>query len=201
MTQLLKIKSGRELLNYLQGLDRKTQIRLGLALSGGVVFFLFIFGPAWVVRPQIQNQVRMLQNAVTSAQTQIRQESKLHEEKKQFEAFVQEAHSRLLTENDTQRLIGILTEMSERSKTVLLSSQPQTEAQPIPPPFNQQYAVLSYVLAVEGGYHALATFISEIENYSKMLRVDEFSVMPHEETPGVLTVEIRLSSFFKREGG
>jgi len=201
MDQLLTLKSGQEFLSYLRGLDRKSQIRLGLAATGGLIFLLFIFWPAWVVRPQVQNRIQVLRNAVLTAQAQIRLEPKLLEEKKELEAFVQGAHRRLLTENDTQRLTGILTEMSERRRMVLLSSQPQTKTQAIPAPFDQRYAVLSFELAVEGGYHALANFISEIEDYPKTLRVDEFSVTPREEKPGILVGGVRLSAFFKREGG
>lgn len=201
MVRLLKIKNAQELLSYLRGLDRKSQIRISLGLSGSVIFLIFIFWPAWVGRLQIQNQIQGLRNAVASAEGRIRQEPKLLEEKKRLEGLVQEAHSHLLTESDTQRLIGILTGMSERSKTLLLASQPQPESQPIPAPWDQKYAVLSYVLAVEGNYHALAAFVSEIENYEKTLRVDEFSAASREEKPGILVGEIRLSSFFKREGG
>lgn len=201
MVELLKIKSGQELLGYFRGLDRKSRIRLGFAFLGGLFFFGFIFWPAWIVRPQIQSQTQALRNAVFSAEAQIRQEPKLLEEKKRLEAFIRETHHRLLTENDTQQLTGILTEMSERSRMVLLSSQPQTETQAIPAPFNQRYAVLSFVLAVEGGYHALASFISEVENHPKTLRVDEFSTTPREESPGILVGEIRLSAFFKKEEG
>ena len=201
MTPLLKVKSAQELLDYLRSLDRKSQLRLGLAIAGGVIFFLFIFWPAWIGRPQTQNRIQMLRNAISVAQTQIRQEPKLLEEKRELEAFVQAAHRGLLTENDTQGLTGILTEMSEKSHVSLLASQPQTETQAIPAPFDQRYAVMSFVLAVEGGYHALASFISEIENYPKTLRVNEFSTLPRDEKPGILVGEIRLSAFFKREGG
>lgn len=201
MIPLLKVKSGQEFLGYLRSLDRRSQLRLGLAVAGGLLFFLFVFWPAWITRPQIQNRIQVLQNAVLAAQAQIRQEPKLLEEQKELEAFIQAAHRGLLTENDTQGLTGILTEMSEKSHMALLSSQPQTEIQAIPAPFDQKYAVLSFMLAVEGGYHALAGFISEVENYPKTLRVNEFSALPREEKPGVLVGEIRLSAFFKREGG
>ena len=118
-----------------------------------------------------------------------------------YEAFIKETKDRLFTEKEIQGLLGVLADLAQKSKVVLLSSQPQsTASEEIPSPHDKKYHSLSYVLALEGGYHALSTFVSEVENYPKLIRVDDFSVTPREETPGVHGGELRLSVFQRREG-
>jgi len=193
--------TGRDIVDYFRGLDRKKRIRLAAFGGGGAVFLVLIFWPAWVARLGVEARVRELRNGIDFAQSQIRLEPTLGEQKKQYVKFIEETRSELLTEEETQGLIGVLTELAEKSKASLLSTQPQTDTPSLPAPFAGQYMPLSYLLVVEGGYHALATFVSEIENHPKILRVDEFSVTPREESPGVHVSEIRLSAFLVKEGG
>lgn len=201
----------QEALDYLHRLDRKKKLRLLSGLGGGLLFLILIFWPAWIARPQIQGRIQLLRNQIEEAQAQVRLEPKLLEEQKRYETLIEKTQARLLTESESQGLLGILTEIGKKSRVTLLASQPQSETQKVPAPFAEKYVAYSYLITVEGGYHALATFVSEIENHAKLLRVDEFSVMPQEETPLIHLGEIRLSIFLmqgeegepnlKKEGG
>lgn len=189
----------QDLEQYLHRLDRKAKIKLFVNLLVGLISIPFIIWPAWVLLPQNQALISDLHGKMASAQTQIALEPKLFEEEKGHVAFIQETDSRLFTEIEVQRLLGVLTEVGQKSGVSLLSSQPQSETQKIPAPFDQKYRAVSYLLTVEGGYHALASFVSEIENYPKILHVDEFSVTPQEEMPTVHIGEIRFSAFLIQE--
>jgi len=193
--------TSRELVEYFQGLDRKIKIKLILIGLGIAVFIPFIFWPSWIARFQNEGQIRQLRHQIDSAQAQIRQEPQLLEQKKNYEAFIAETASHLFTQSDIQRLLGILNELGQRTKVKLLSSQPESESGvlKVPEPFNVKYMARSYLISVEGGYHALASFVSEIESYPKILRIEEFSITPNEETPESHTAEIRLSAFLERE--
>lgn len=188
-----------ELVDFFRQLDSPTKKKLVLFGGAAALVLPLIVWPAWVSRPHNQALMRELRLRTELARAQIQSEPKLIEEKKAFEAFVQEAYSRLFSEAEAQRLLGTLTEMGQRSKVAILSSQPQPDPVTIPAPFDRSYKALSYLIAVEGGYHAMAAFVSEIENYPKMLKVDELSITPREETPDNHVAEIRLSAFLKRE--
>jgi Tfp pilus assembly protein PilO len=62
-----------------------------------------------------------------------------------------------------------------------------------------QYRKTTYWVTVEGGYYALAKFVSEIESHAKILRVDDFSISPKEETPRVHLGQIHVSAFSRIE--
>ena len=192
--------SSEELLDRLKKMERKTQIKIGFTALGIVILIPFFVWPAWVMRFQNDAQIEDLKLRISSAKAQILLEPKLLEEKKNYEAFIANTYSRLFTEGETQRLLGILTELGRKSKVALLSSQPTTDTPvPIPAPFDVKYRVLSYQISVEGDYHALATFVSEIENYPKNLRVDQFSITPQADKPLVHNTEIRLSVFLRKD--
>ena len=194
------LPSGKEILKYFRQLDRKSQIRLGATSGLGIFFVFFIAWPAWVVRPQVESQIRGLRENLTLAESKIRLEPKILEEQRQYETFIQNAWGHLLTENEAQGLIGILNELGEKADVKLLSTQPQTDLPAVPDVFKGKYVATSYVLAVEGGFHALASFVSEIENYSKILRVDELSISPREEETGSLVGEVRVTAFLLKQG-
>ncbi len=186
---------------YWRGLGRRDRIRLSLFAVCLVVFIPFVVWPAWILRPYHQIQMKELSARVNSAKAQIQQEPKLLAEQIAYDSLIKETQARLFTEKEIQGLLGVLADLAQKSKVVLLSSQPQTTAsEEIPAPYGKKYHSLSYLLALEGGYHALSTFVSEVENHPKLIRVDDFSVTPREETPGVHVAELRLSVFQKREG-
>ena len=189
----------KEIKNYFLKIDSKTRFKILAALVGALVLGPFVIYPAWVTRWQNQEKIRNLHQQIGFAKLQIQSEPKLLEEERVYESFIQETRTHLFTEGEIQRLLGILTEIGQRSKVALLSSQPQVNTPKIPDPFDKEYQAHSYVLTLEGGYHALAAFVSEIENYSKIIRVDQFLITEREETPGVQVGEIHLSVFLKKE--
>lgn len=167
--------------------------------AGGILLLVLFAWPAWMVRPQITQQIKGLRSNLTLAESKIKLEPKMKEEQQQCDLYIQEAEKRFLTESESQSLIGILTELGEKAGVTLLSTQPQTDVPAIPDPFKEKYIPVSYLLAAEGGFHAFAAFISDIENHAKILRVEEFSVTPREEKPTTLVGEIRLTAFLLKD--
>lgn len=184
--------TSQEVVDYFRKLDRKSQMRILGYGGGGILAFFFIFIPAWWSRPPLLNQVAAVRSQIQLGQAQVGQEAKLVEERKSYEAFVKETESKLLSRNEQERLLGILAELSKKAGVTLVSTQPKDLAEKIPAPFDKKYRFVSYQLTVEGGYHALAAFVSEIENYPKLLRVVEFSVTPQEKNPRVHLSQIQI---------
>ncbi len=190
---LTKLKN--EVLNYLKKLDKKSRIKLGAGAAGVLLFFFVVFWPAWVLRPSIKGKIQNLRSSLIAAESKIHLEPKMIKEKKEYEAFLQNAASRFFTESEAQGLIGILTEIGEKNDVKLLSTQPEKDNGSFPEAYREKYIPLAYLVAVEGGFHSLGSFVSDIENYSKFLRVDELAVTPQEEVPHQLVGEIRVTGF------
>lgn len=190
----------REMKDYFQRFDAKQKRKILMFIGAGLVLIPFVIWPAWIVRWQNQAKIKSLDGQIKSAEIQIQLEPKLLAEETHYESFIEEAHARLFTDTELQRLLGILNELAQRSKVTILSSQPQAnETFSIPEPYQKKYGARSYMIAVEGGYHALATFVSEIENYTKPIRVDQFSITIREETPENHLGEVLLSVFIGKD--
>lgn len=201
MQKSLKELKLNDLVDFFRSLDKKGQIRLMGIVSGGLFFIFFIFWPAWFTRPVLQTQIQALKGQAEFAKAQVRLEPQLREEKKKYESFTQEIMSRLPTEGELQRFLGILSAIGEKSKVTILSSQPDEQGATKPPkPFDEKYLSVAYVITVEGDYHSLATFVSEVENYSKVLHVDEISIAPQEENLEAHLCEIRISAYSLKQG-
>lgn len=195
--ELTKVKN--DVLNHLQKLDKKERIKLGGAVMLGLLFIIFIFWPAWVLRPSVKGKIQGLKSSLAAAESKIRLEPKMLEEKKSHEAFLQNSISRFFTGPETQGLASVLTEMGEKNGVKLLSTQSEKDAGNIPGDYRDKYSALTYLVAVEGGFHSLGSFMSDIENYKKFLRVDELSVTPQEDAPKQLVGEIRVTGFLLKQ--
>ncbi len=200
MPKSLSEISIRDALNAFKKLDRKAKIKLVSWILGTVFFIIFILDPAWVQRPRIKREIKDLEGKIVSAERQIQLEPQLLADRKKYTAQIEKTMARLLTEGETQRLLGLLANIAEKSQMAVLSSQPQIDVEKIPDPFNQKYLPLSYLITLEGGYHELAHFVSIVESHPKILRVNEFSIEAQEDKPRFHVGEMRLSAFFLREG-
>lgn len=186
-------------LNTFQKLDPKTKIKIVSAIFGILVFLIFIVGPAWIQRPVIKKEIAGLRSQIQSAERQIQLEPQLLAEQKKYNELVTQTKARLFTEEETQRLLGVIVNMAEKSGMTVLSSQPQLEAEKILEPFNKKYFPLSYLISLEGGYHELVQFISILEGYSKILRVNELSMKTQELKSHSHLGEVRLLAFVLKE--
>lgn len=176
-------------------------MRLTAFSIAALLFAVFVLWPAWILRPQVADQIRSMRSQIELGKVQVRNEPALLEEKKDLEEFCGQVRLMLWPAGEIEQLLGVLSKLAEKSHVSLVSSQPEEQRrEPIPPPQGDRYASVSYVITVEGGYHALASFVSEMENYSKILHVDEVSILPQEMTPHLHLGELRISAFSHREG-
>ena len=191
----------KDITDFFHGLDRKSQIRLAVFTVGGLFLAVFILWPAWFARFQVENEILMLRSQIRTAQVKIAQIPKLAEEQKQHEAVVRECRSRLIKEGERESIVGIVAGIAKKSGVVLLSAEPQDLQDPgrkPSPPFDAQYLKITYRVTVEGGYYSLAEFVKEIESHPKILRVEELSIIPKEQTPKVHLGQILVSAFALR---
>lgn len=197
----------QELVERFRQLDRKKKIRVLAWTAGALVFFIFVVWPSWFLRPQLKTQVESLHNQIQMAQGQIYGEKSLLEERKKLEAYLWEIHSRLFSKEEVENIAGVLAEMAKVSEVTLVDISPETAQgqgaqSPLPDPSAQptlalaaDYEAVGYEVSAEGGYHALASFVSQLENHPKLFRVDELSILTKLESASSHFLNIRLSAY------
>lgn len=169
---------------------------------GLLVLVIFVIWPAWIQRPMLVGRMDSLRSQIQTAQNQVNLEAQLMKEKKEYEDEIQKTQARLFTHGELQGILSILSEIAEKAHVVLLSSQPEEEKNNRIPALNaDRYESAAFIITVEGSYHALATFVSELENYKKLLRIEELIISPQEEKPTVHLSEIKISSFSSKGHG
>lgn len=192
--------SGREFLQYLRSFDQRQQRRYLLYVLGGVLLALFVVFPAWCQRPQVLTQISALRSQIVQGEVQIKNHPKLIEERQLYESFIKDVRSRLFRPDEREGLLGILAGMAKKSGLSLTSTE-TGESQTPKEPLAGKYPTATYTITLEGGYHALADFVSEIENYPKSLVISRLSVTSRAESPGGLLGQLTVSAILSGEEG
>lgn len=199
--------TGQEILECLRKQDRRTRFRIIFGSAAGLFFAVFLVWPAWISRPQQTAQARAIRTQIQLAKVQIHQEPALFRQRKEEEDFIRGIHGNLLKEGESEKIVGILASLAEKSRVSLLGTEPLIEDQQgaeqnqsLPAPFNSDYRRITYLVTLEGGYHPLAEFVSNLENHPKIFRIEELSIVGREETPKVHLAQVMVSAFGLAEG-
>ena len=168
--------------NIVKKIDRKTWIKIGVGILSILLAGFFILYPAWVVRLQIRGQIREIEGQIETTQNLLKRQPVLVNEKEQFLKFNTEAKTHLYQEGETGLLLGEVSKLAQESNVAIVASTPKQFESVFPPPFDGQYGGSFYQFTAEGGYHELALFISRIESYPKLLRIQSFNLNHEEDT-------------------
>lgn len=172
----------------------------GAAVVAGLLIFLIVI-PAWFTRPEIKKQIAGIQMQMATTQNLLLKQPELIKNKTSFLKLSDEVTARLYKPGESSLLLGVISKLAQESNVSVVSSNPKPFEGKFPPPFDVQYEANAYMFTVEGGYHDLAAFISKIENNDKVLRIQTFTVLPQEKTPGKHLAELSLTAVSTKAGG
>ena len=183
----------QDLIQMAKEVDRKTWYKIAGGVVGGIVLLVFLIWPAWFKRVQIRVEINDIKNQLAGLELLNQQKPELLKHQEEYKKYIQNAKPRLYQPGETSLLLGSISKLADQSKVAILASKPEEGEQTFPAPFDQQYDGDLYQFTVEGGYHALGEFISKIENNSKLLRVQVFTLSPQEEKAQSHEAEMVLS--------
>lgn len=190
-----------DILELLKQIPPKVWIMIAAGGAGAAVFFAVIFTPAWVLRPQIKNQIKNIEGQMITTRGLLLKQPELIRNKDNFLKVSQEVKNRLYLPGEASLLLGAISRLAQESNVSVVASNPKKFEGKFPAPFDAQYEGNAYDFTVEGGYHELALFISKIENNSKVLRVQNYNIRPQEKTPNKHLAEISLSAVSTKSAG
>lgn len=174
--------SVQDIRGVIQGIDRKAWIKIGAGVTGAVVFLVFIFWPAWMLRPGVRRQVRELEDKIRVMETLTVRRPVLFKTKEDSLKVIQAAKEQLFQPGGTTLLLGSISQLADESKVKIIASSPKDVVEKFPEPFDTQYEGSLYEFTVEGGYHDIGLFVSKIESQAKLLRIHSFYLRPNKES-------------------
>lgn len=171
-----------DLLTLVKGVDKKTWIKIAGGVVGALIVITVIVWPAWISRLEVRQQVKDLKSQVVLTQGLLKRKPQLLADKDKFNKFSQEVKGRMFEPGEASLLLGIVSKMAQETKISIVSSSPKTFEGKFPPPFDAQYEAGAYDFTVEGGFHDFGDFVSKLENYPKVLRIQSFHIAPQDKT-------------------
>ncbi len=189
-----------DLLEIAQKVDKKTWIKIGVGAAVALLFIVLIVWPAWFEGAKVKGQIASIENQIVRLQTLKRNEKMWLQNKAEYSKYIQEVKARLFSPGEASLLLGKIAKLADESKVSIISSTPRDTKVEFPKPYDASFKADLYDFTVEGGYHEMAQFISRIENYPQILRVELFQLSPSEKNPAKHLAEITLSAVSKKEG-
>lgn len=190
LTQL----GGKNILDFLKKVDKKTWIQISLGLVFGSLLVFFIIWPAWIKRVEIHSKIKALEGQIKTLEILSQKKAEWSKNKETYLQLIQATKGRLLEPGEAALLLGAISKLAKESRTSIIASQPKEFLDKFPPPFDLQYEARLYDFSLEGAYHDMGAFISRIESNPKLLRIQLFSLLPNEANPKSRAGSITLSA-------
>ena len=189
-----------DLADFAKKVDKTTWIKAGIGVAVAGVVFIFFIWPAWFERGRVLGQIRAIQDQVATLQMLTSKREEWLRSQTDFKKFIQDTKDHLFQTSETSLLLGAISKLADESKVAIIASRPKDATEEIPKPFDQQYKANLFDFTVEGGYHAVATFVSRIESHPKLLRIQVCQLKPSEKTPEAHLADMTLSAMSFEKG-
>ncbi len=188
-----------DIVAFVQGVDKKTWIKIGAGAAIFAVFYFLILDPAWFKRPKVYTSIRAVEAQIIGVKTSMRKRPDWIRDRESFQKFIKESKERIYAPGESSLLLGHISKLAEESKVTIVASKPKEYSGKLPAPFDKQYEANVYDFTIEGGYHEIGNFIGKIESNPKLLRVQLFNISAREEDPKIHLVDLSLSAVSFKE--
>lgn len=189
----LKEWTTADIVELLKSLDKATWLKIGVSAAIALALFGFLIWPAWFKRVQVHAQIRNLQARIHTLEIQKQRQPEWERNKTEYRDYIERTQMRLYQPGESALLLGEIAKLAEESGVAIIASRPRQETLEFPSPFNKNYEAALYDFTVEGGYHALGTFVSKIEAYPRLLRIETFHIRPQDKMPERHLADLQLS--------
>lgn len=189
----------QDLIALAKSIDKATWIKIGVGLLVALVLgYLFVI-PAWIKRPALKTQIAAVQGQIVQLQTLRRNKTAWTQDKEASLKYMKEVKDRLYFPGESALLLGKISKLADESQIKIVASTPHDAKTEFPKPFDTKYKADYFDFTVEGGYHQIAEFVSRIESYEKILRVESFTVTPQDKITDRHVVNLTLSAVSYKE--
>lgn len=181
-----------DIMAFVKSVDKKTWMRAAAITAGVLVLWFFVIWPAWFERPALRREIQTMTNQIRQVTALNQKRPTLEKNLKDYNDVITSAKGRLFTTEEIGLLLGQISKMADESKVEVISSKPQNEKITYAPPYNAKYSARACDFSLLGGYHELGKFISRLESYGKLLRIQSLYIRPSDKNPEQHAADLRV---------
>ena len=186
-----------EVIAFVKSVDKRTWVTVLSSAVGFLLVVILLVIPAWIERPLIRRDIESMDAQIRQVNALNQKRPGWEENQRIFGLLIDETQKRVFTEDSMGILLGQVSKMASESRVDVLASKPLNEKTFFASPYNLKYQPSGYEFTVQGGYHDLGVFVSHIENYKKLLRVQSLEIVSDGKTPGRQIAELKLWAIMK----
>ncbi len=172
--------------------DRQTWIYVGSGTVIFLLFFAFLFVPAWCKRPVLNKQCAEASAQMARLKVLNAKKPQLEAQKKEIQELMTGFQAKLFSNEEASLLLGKLSKLAQDAQVDLLSSHPVEGSEPFPAPYSSKYSKYVYQITVEAPYHSLGALVGLIEAYPRYLQVQSLDIVPQVNKQGRLVADIKI---------
>ncbi len=182
----------KTILAFIKGFDRRTWVFISCGAFAFLFYIFFMFSPAWVKRPALNKKSVEVSNQLIRLRALVQKKPEYVRQKDEISVLISDFHLKLFKKDEVAFLLGNISKLAEQSQIELLASRPLDKEESFPEPFSQKYKKHVYQLTIEGGYHAIAGFVSNLESYDRLFQIQSLTIMPQAKTPDKHVADLLL---------
>ncbi len=172
-----------QIIEFVKHVDKKTWAMWAIISAAALLILIFLVIPAWVERPLLRRDIENMQALIRQVNALSQKRPVWEENQKLFGALIDKTKGRVFTTEDLGLLLGQISKMASESRVDVLASKPMNEKETFAAAYAAKYQPSGYDFTVQGGYHDLGMLISRLEEYDKLLRVQNLQIVSSDKSP------------------
>ncbi|MBI3317159.1 MAG: hypothetical protein HYZ85_04055 [Candidatus Omnitrophica bacterium] len=186
--------TSNDIIDLIKKVDKQTWIKIAVITAVSAAFLFFIFWPAWVTRLEIRGKIKSTKEQMKTLGNLSEKRATWLRNKEDYDSLIKGAKERLFSPEEASLLLGHVSKLAKESNVGIISAVPKVYETAFPKPFDEQYSVNLYDFTVEGGYHEVGAFISNLESNAKLLQIQRVKILPNDDLPKKHTAHVSLTA-------
>ncbi len=158
----------------------------------GYLYYLFLFQPLHSERVALDNKFTELQQAIVQKERLVKE---VETNKRTVLALQGDLQSALTKLPDQKEIPGLLASLSEEGK---VSGLEFVLFEPLPPVNKEFYAEIPVKVAVNGGFHSLATFFEKVARLPRIVNITDITMASSKDVKddsGKITTSCQIKTY------
>lgn len=176
-------------------LSRRTVTSLLIHVGIPLALFLIFLLPTFVHYKRLTGAVHKVQSDIDFSKLKIAQINQLHINKQNFLDEIQSLEKRMLSDDEVTGIVGRLSELCKEQDLKLIGSRPLANPLGFKVDPNAMFIPHFFEIHLEGGYHKLGIFLSELRNYHRLVQLNYLEIEPNKDNEAEHSILVKVAVY------